>query len=124
LMVLSCGQAPDDVQDLLKSKTYGVTWNEPDVPDSQTILEIGTGSGHGLSMHWLRFQPGPVHVEVFAVEFQEERKPYTSKWPPDNTPVTVKRGLITKPAYDVLLQKIAWLHSAKLVQRKLKNSAR
>lgn len=111
-------QAPDDVQELLESPAYKVTWNEPDTLDSQTILEVGTGSGHGLSMHWLRFQPGEVHVEVLSITYQEERTPYQSKWPPDNVPIKVKRAVITKAAYATLLTKISWLKAAKLVPNK------
>ncbi len=118
LMLLCCSQAPDDVQSLLESKAYQVVWNNPDIPDPQTTLEVGSGNGHGGTLHWLRFQPGQVHVEVLAITYDESRVRYQSKWPPDRAELKVQRGLITKDAYSSLLSKIGWLQAAKIEPRK------
>lgn len=123
IALLCCSQAPDDVTDLLKSRAYSVTWNNPDIPDPQMTLEIGTGNGHGGTLHWLRFRPEQIHVEVLAISYDERGEQYRSKWPPDRVPLKVQRGLITKDAYSTLLTKIGWLKAAKLEPKKSKSSS-
>lgn len=113
---------PDNLKRLLKSKDYTVIWNA-NRPRYQlsSELTIGYGNGHGGSLGWIRFVPGKINVVILSVEFDEGWHPYTSKWPPDRAPVSIKSGNIDYKVYRSLLSNLAFVASAKL-KPKLRNS--
>jgi len=81
----SIAAEPEDshVKRLFKSDNYTVKWGKPEAIAPDVVLEIGNGNGHGFSLSWLRFQPGKDGVEVLSIVYGGDRKPYESKWPPD-----------------------------------------
>jgi hypothetical protein len=67
------------------------------------VLEIGDGNGHGSTLNWMRFQPGKDGVDVLSIRLEGKWEQYSSKWPPDRAPVTVKRARMKADAYATLL---------------------
>lgn len=110
------GAEPDSARAMkqFQSENYTVSWGHAPVFDSQAVLEIGDGNGHGGTLGWLRFQPGQDGVDVLSVRFDEGRHPYRSKWPPDRAPVTVRRARLKAEDYTALLRDLAVVDSAKL----------
>ncbi|MCE9567942.1 MAG: hypothetical protein K8U57_38570 [Planctomycetes bacterium] len=96
----------------LRSDNYTVAWGTPLAIDPGAELEVGRGGGHGGTLSWIRFRPGPDEVEVLSVKLDEGWHPYHSKWPPDRAPVATTRGRIDLAAYVALLNELAMLHAA------------
>src|SRR5437899_1792183 len=102
LMAAVLGVQPDAdrVKKLFNGDNYTVTRGTPPAYESDAVLEIGQGNGHGGTLGWLRFQPnGRAEVEVLIVRLDEGREQYKSKWPPDRAPVVVKRARMKPDAY-------------------------
>lgn len=78
------------------------------------VLEVGSGSGHGGNLEWIRFQPEKDFVSVLSIELDERWHQYRSKWPPDNAPVVVRQAKLDLAAYRKLLKSVAEVSSAKL----------
>jgi hypothetical protein len=125
LVVLSSATAgePDDrVKKQLKGESYSVTWGNPPEYDTAAELEIGDGNGHGFTLGWIRFAPGKEGADVLSIQFDEGFHPYTSKWPPDRAPVTVKLARMKTDAYAELLRDIAAVDAATLKPARVKES--
>src|SRR5262249_31196817 len=110
------GAQPDSdrAREQLKSDNYTVTWGTPRTFGADAELEIGSGSGHGFTLGWTRFRPGEGGVDVLSIQLDEGRQPYSSTWPPDRAPVTVKRARMKPAAYAALLRDLAVVDAAKL----------
>src|SRR5262249_3890599 len=104
----------DRVKQHLQSKYYTVTWGTPAAFGPNSELEIGDGDGHGGTLGCVRSRPDKHHDDVLAIQFDEGREPYESKWPPDRAPVTVKRARMKPDAYATLLRDLAVVDAAKL----------
>src|SRR4051794_38780434 len=104
----------NSIKSQFKSKNYSVTWGEVSKFPATSELEVGNGSGHGFYLWWLRFKPTKDRIDVLSIRLDENRKPYHSKWPPDNDSIVVKRASMTFEEYASLLNEIAVADSAKL----------
>lgn len=98
----------------LQSDSYTVTWGASAVYEPEAELEVGDGNGHGGTLGWLRFLPAKDEVEVLSIQFDGDRVPYHSKWPPDDASVAVKSARLTPDRYAALLHDLAIVDSAKL----------
>jgi hypothetical protein len=107
-------QADASIRKKFKSKNYTVTWGAVLGFPRSSQLEVGYGNGHGGTLRWLRFQPSDIAVEVLSIEFDEGWHPYDSKWQPDLAPLTVKKGVMPRDAYTLLLRQLAIVNSARL----------
>lgn len=97
----------DRVRKLFESKNYTISLGSASNYDPASEVEIGDGSGHGFALNWLRFQPANGVVNVLAVRFAEEFKPYHSKWPPDTSSVVVKLAQMKPDNYAALLRQLS-----------------
>lgn len=107
---------PDRVKKQFRSDSYKVTWKAAPSLDPSAVLEVGSGSGHGQSLTWQRFQPVKGGVEVLNIMYQGDTAPYRTKWPPDTAPVTATRALMKTEEYAVLLADLAAVSEAELKQ--------
>lgn len=103
----------------ISSSNYTVRWTQPKVIPTDSEMVIGSGSGHGHSIRWIRFLPDPSSVSVLEISFKDSHGPYTTKWGPDNAAVAVRSGKMGKSAYRKLLTQIAFLDSAILKEKQL-----
>ncbi|HXX92687.1 MAG TPA: HEAT repeat domain-containing protein, partial [Planctomycetota bacterium] len=83
--------------------SYTVDWSEVSSWEPSAVVETGTGGGHGFTLDWGRLRPGARGVEVLEISYDQGRKPYSSKWPPDTAPVTAKSAVMTPADYRTLL---------------------
>lgn len=113
-------QDVDGVSKHLQSTNYTVTWNAAAKIDPNAELEIGTGSGHGFHLRWLRFRPTTDRVEILAIDLDEPREPYESKWPPDRVPASIKMAEMKPAEYAALLEQLAAVDAAELKPKKRK----
>lgn len=113
----------DRVKSLFQSNNYTVTWGKAPAFEPTAELEIGDGNGHGGTLGWVRFRPDKDGVDVICIQFDAGWHPYESKWPPDRTPVAVKRALLKPEAYAALLRDLAVVDSAKLMPAERNRSA-
>ncbi len=104
----------DRAKQQFQSDNYTVTWGKTPALEPAAALEIGQGNGHGGTLGWVRFEPAENGVDILSIQFDEGRHPYESKWPPDRTPVVVKRARLRPDAYVALLRDLAVVDSAKL----------
>jgi hypothetical protein len=116
---VTLAQDPSSIRDRFKSENYTVAWGVAPCYSKESSLEIGSGSGHGGQLEWLRFRTVDGKVEILSIGLDEGWNPYNSKWGPDSVPVVVKRGSTTAIAYASLLKDIATVSSARItpVQR-------
>lgn len=118
------GEEPNSehVKELFKSDNYTVTWGTPKIFDSSSVLEIGDGNGHGGTLGWIRFQPGKDDVDVLHIQYDNGTKPYSSKWPPDERPITIKSARMKSDTYLALLKDLAIVDAAELQRNGSKQS--
>jgi len=110
------GASPDTgrVLQQFKSENYSITWGIAQAFEPDAELTIGDGAGHGFTLGWLRFRPENERVVVLSLQFNGDRQPRRSKWPPDLAPVVVKQAPMKPDAYAMLLQDLAILDAAEL----------
>ena len=112
--VVGAGPDADRVREQFKSDNYTVKWGTARTFDSNAELEVGDGWGHGFTLGWLRFRPENGRVNVLSLQVHESRQRYSSKWPPDLAPVTVKWAQMKPDAYAALLRDLAVVEAAEL----------
>jgi hypothetical protein len=96
---------------------YSVGWNEVSSWEPSSIVETGTGGGHGFTLDWCRLRPAAKGVEVLEISYNQGRKPYSSKWPPDTAPVTAKAAVMTSVDYRALLAVMTAVGGAKISEK-------
>lgn len=104
----------DRLKHELKSKEYVAVIPAAAKLPVDSTLEIGSGSGHGFTMEWLRFVPTKDMVNVLRVQYDEGFKQYRTKWPPDITPVFIQKASMTTSQYADLIKDIAMVSAVKL----------
>lgn len=115
LTVQAQGGPDDSLKKKFESENYTVTWGAAPAIAPDSILVIGRGNGHGGILEWLRFTPSKDSVKVLSVKYDNGRKVFKSKWPPDNAPIGVKITSLNKDIYNHLLNDLAIINSATLV---------
>lgn len=111
---LSSAQSVGSLKAKFKSKDYSVSWGKAPFYPTDSMLEIGDGSGHGGSLRWTRFVPNKQSVDVIVVSLDEEWHVQKTRWPFDDISVEVRTGKLSRVAFRSLLNKVALAASAKL----------
>ena len=103
--------APSRPASLIEGKTFTVEWKEAPEWEPDTEVEVGSASGHGGNLRWIRLRPTGEGVEVLDLEYQG--RSLGRKAPPT---VTAKSGRLSRSGYAEVLHDLARIEAAEIVR--------
>ncbi|MCI0587502.1 MAG: carboxypeptidase-like regulatory domain-containing protein [Planctomycetes bacterium] len=102
---------PSRPTSLMEGKTFTTEWREAPEWEPETEVDVGSASGHGGNLRWIRLRPAGEEVEVLNLEYQG--RSLGRKAPPA---VTAKLGRLSRSAYAEVLHDLVRIEAARLVR--------
>jgi hypothetical protein len=101
---------PSRPASLIEGKTFTVEWKEAPEWEPETEIDVGSASGHGGNLRWIRLRPTGEGVEALELEYRG--RSLGRKEPPT---VTARLGRLSRSAYAEVLHDLARIEAARLV---------
>jgi hypothetical protein len=102
---------------LTEGGNYTIEWRDAPAWNARAAVEMAGGSGHGFSLTWFRIRPESDGMHVLRLTYKGSRKPYTTRWSPDEAPVTAASAVLGFPEYESLLRVVGVIGAAAIHER-------